>query len=377
MSGKFNLIFHTKISKIDERLYLGDIMDAQNKTLLQKLGVTHVLNMARESPCFHLANFQYKKISAIDQSSFDLSGHLHDAADFIADGMKGGGVFVHCAYGISRGSSAVIAYIMKYRKLSFEEAKAFVQTRRSHICPNSGFVKSLKILQRGLGIKGNDIRYARLQKAAQDANSSFNDLGLGAPARTNKRSATTTLSSRFPGVVPLRKVDPMFGLKRMREKLERQDQELTEFKNFAGNLGVGLQIARVKKNIQVDSYKQQPKVRGISIIDKRSEQDFKISSKKKKIAGYCCKECRRMLVEIGQVINHKGVTEIRCNNLFIEKQPWFKADIIGCKVALLCPNPRCRAKVGQQSQQGCFCDCGFEDNPASTLDLASIAAYKE
>jgi protein-tyrosine phosphatase len=53
-------------------------------------------------------------------------------------------VLVHCAAGVSRSASFVIAYIMKSRKIGFDEAYTFVKSKRPIITPNSGFVKQLK-----------------------------------------------------------------------------------------------------------------------------------------------------------------------------------------------------------------------------------------
>ena len=122
MNSKRGLIFHTTVSKIEDRLYLGDMLDARNKTLLQRLAVSHVLNMAVEVPCYHLDSFSYSHIKAQDIDDWNIGKELNVAADFICAGMKEGGVLVHCAYGISRSASAVIAYFIKYRKMSFEEA---------------------------------------------------------------------------------------------------------------------------------------------------------------------------------------------------------------------------------------------------------------
>ena len=40
--------------------------------------------------------------------------------NFIENGLKQGNVLVHCAAGVSRSASAIIAYLMKYKKISFE-----------------------------------------------------------------------------------------------------------------------------------------------------------------------------------------------------------------------------------------------------------------
>ncbi len=57
-------------------------------------------------------------------------------------------IFVHCAAGVSRSSTIVIAYFMLKNRWSYKEAFAFVKEKRKQINPNDGFIKQLKALDR-------------------------------------------------------------------------------------------------------------------------------------------------------------------------------------------------------------------------------------
>jgi protein-tyrosine phosphatase len=50
---------------------------------------------------------------------------------------------VHCAAGISRSTSIVLAYLMKHEKMALKEAFILVKTQRKGVSPNKGFVKQL------------------------------------------------------------------------------------------------------------------------------------------------------------------------------------------------------------------------------------------
>jgi len=52
-------------------------------------------------------------------------------------------VLVHCFRGSSRSGAVVIAYVMRRRRMTFVEALRFVQSRRSIVNPNPGFVQQL------------------------------------------------------------------------------------------------------------------------------------------------------------------------------------------------------------------------------------------
>ena len=56
-------------------------------------------------------------------------------------------VIVHCAAGMSRSPSLVIAYLMIENRWCYEEAFNFVKQRRPIVEPNIGFVKQLKALE--------------------------------------------------------------------------------------------------------------------------------------------------------------------------------------------------------------------------------------
>merc|ERR1719231_617757 len=51
----------------------------------------------------------------------------------------GGAVFVHCAAGISRSATVVVAFMMEHGHQSFEDALDAVRQARPQVHPNRGF----------------------------------------------------------------------------------------------------------------------------------------------------------------------------------------------------------------------------------------------
>jgi protein-tyrosine phosphatase len=64
-------------------------------------------------------------------------------------------VYVHCAAGVSRSASVVIAFLMKEFKMKFQEAFDFVKERRPQIMPNSNFRSQLEIFEKELAEQGH------------------------------------------------------------------------------------------------------------------------------------------------------------------------------------------------------------------------------
>jgi protein-tyrosine phosphatase len=132
------------MSSIFDNLFLGDLVDAKNLKFLKQNQVSHILIVAEEFEPFYPKSFVYMHIKAEDSESFELIKYFDMMADFINfSSKKGGCVLVHCAMGVSRSPTAIIAFLMKHQKWSFLKAKKFVEEKRNIISPNN-FLNQLK-----------------------------------------------------------------------------------------------------------------------------------------------------------------------------------------------------------------------------------------
>lgn len=141
------LPFKIAITKLNDNLYLGSIEDASNYKKLKSLGITHILNVAVEIPNFFEPHFIYKKINGQDVPKFQLSKYFDEIADFIHEGTTNGKVFVHCFCGISRSTTSILAYFIKYKNQDFQNTLAYIKKKRWIVCPNDGFLRQLKAYQ--------------------------------------------------------------------------------------------------------------------------------------------------------------------------------------------------------------------------------------
>uniref|UniRef100_A0A8C4P2U2 Dual specificity protein phosphatase n=1 Tax=Dromaius novaehollandiae TaxID=8790 RepID=A0A8C4P2U2_DRONO len=141
------------VDEVWPNLFLGDLVTAHNRFILWKMGVTHVLNAAHGTVYsqggqdFYGATIDYYGVPAYDLPDFDISQFFFSAAEFIHKALNtpGAKILVHCAVGVSRSASLVLAYLMINHHLSLVDA---IKTVKEHrwISPNRGFLKHLRNL---------------------------------------------------------------------------------------------------------------------------------------------------------------------------------------------------------------------------------------
>eukprot|EP00475_Leptophrys_vorax_P043200 TRINITY_DN8239_c0_g1_i1.p1 TRINITY_DN8239_c0_g1~~TRINITY_DN8239_c0_g1_i1.p1 ORF type:complete len:210 (-),score=58.69 TRINITY_DN8239_c0_g1_i1:185-814(-) len=135
----------------EDRLYWGSEVNAMDSVSIEKLGITHVLNVAGTfSDEFLPGVVKYKSVTVEDIPEAVLP--LNEVLDFIDQTLASNAanrVLVHCIEGKSRSGAVVVGYFIKKNKWTLDQALSFVKKQRRAI-PNEGFVEQLKTFSASL-----------------------------------------------------------------------------------------------------------------------------------------------------------------------------------------------------------------------------------
>ena len=136
-------------------LYLGSLDDAAHFSVLQDIGITHLLNCAasrdgpQHSPFVRFGGntgiLAHEGFMADDTESYTILDHLPAATEFINTARdEDRKVLVYCVKGINRSSAICVGYLMAEYKITLVEALDLVGSKRGTILTNPGFRQQLK-----------------------------------------------------------------------------------------------------------------------------------------------------------------------------------------------------------------------------------------
>jgi atypical dual specificity phosphatase len=126
---------------IKNKLYLGNLFDVNNSHFIKDNNITCIICVAEGLKIKNENdNIKIYKYDLQDDYNCDISLYLHEIVKIINMEKV---VLVNCVAGISRSSTFVIAYLIKYFNISLKKAFLYVKSKRNQICPNKKFMESL------------------------------------------------------------------------------------------------------------------------------------------------------------------------------------------------------------------------------------------
>ena len=150
-------------SFVSENLYLGSESDACSEEVLKERGINVIVNCTDEvynffedADLYNGTKYTYYRVPMRDSNSQQIFPTCHMVSNGIREEKslddivksieqhieQGDVVLVHCAAGISRSVSIVLALLMRRGK-SYDEAFLYLHSKRNKIEPNLGFMSQL------------------------------------------------------------------------------------------------------------------------------------------------------------------------------------------------------------------------------------------
>ena len=134
-----------RVSQITPQLHVGGQYRRRGWGLLEKRGVTAVVNLRTEfdDAAAGIAPNRYLYLPAIDDTPPTLE-QLRKGVAFIAEEVaRGGGIYVHCGAGVGRAPTMAAAYLIS-TGLSPDEAWARIRSVRPFIRVKPGQAEQIK-----------------------------------------------------------------------------------------------------------------------------------------------------------------------------------------------------------------------------------------
>ncbi|KAM9844793.1 LOW QUALITY PROTEIN: dual specificity protein phosphatase 18 [Aulostomus maculatus] len=150
------------ISQITTTLFLSGADTPLNAALVTQKGITLIVNATLSHRCPAYPGVECVRVPVSDLPNARLGDHFDWVAKRI-HGNRGGGTLVHCAAGMSRSPALVMAYLMRYRGVTLQQAHRWVQDSRPFVRLNVGFWDQLLQYERRLYGR-NTVRVATVQE---------------------------------------------------------------------------------------------------------------------------------------------------------------------------------------------------------------------
>jgi atypical dual specificity phosphatase len=131
------------ITKVFERLYLGDADDADGLTVTNPFGITAVVNVSTEANQERREGIKYAH-HPLDEYEWILPRRFDLIMTAISKLVRGGTVLIHCGAGVSRSPVIVALYMNEVGYKNFEDSLSELKRLRAVVAPSVLMIERAK-----------------------------------------------------------------------------------------------------------------------------------------------------------------------------------------------------------------------------------------
>ena len=143
------LLTEDKYTKIIDRLWLGNVIGSQDENFIKTNNIKFIINTTPDLPnlfnnMFYLnINIKGKYINP-NNKYFNIFTCFNEISDLIHKLISNNiNIFIHCKFGHTRSAAFVCAYLIKYKKMSANQAITLIRTKRANTLYRDYVINSL------------------------------------------------------------------------------------------------------------------------------------------------------------------------------------------------------------------------------------------
>jgi atypical dual specificity phosphatase len=142
--------FHNDCQEIVPHLFLGHVGSATDPTVIAERKIRKIVDVSQRNYTIP-PDIDMLRLDVPDDPGFDIRTIFPKTNAFIARAVESGqNCLVHCAWGVSRSTSIVLAYLMAHRNLTLDASLALAKEKRPVCRPNVGFLACLRAYEKEL-----------------------------------------------------------------------------------------------------------------------------------------------------------------------------------------------------------------------------------
>ncbi|NXR62723.1 STYL1 protein, partial [Rhadina sibilatrix] len=128
---------------LPEKLYMGNFKQANDKQIQKDLKIKALVNVSEQPVTLFAEEGKSLHVPVPDSIEADLLSFFSTISHFIDAQLEVGAVLVFSSLGISRSSTATMAYLMHSCRFSLQRAWKYLLNCKMNMRPNRGFVEQL------------------------------------------------------------------------------------------------------------------------------------------------------------------------------------------------------------------------------------------